>query len=52
MLVREIRVRAAPEPFRTLADLVWQSEHRLRLLVTAAVSSVLLLWLVLVIVTR
>lgn len=52
MLIREVRIRAAPEPFRTLADLVWRSEHRLRLLVTASVSAVLLVWVVLIIATR
>lgn len=47
MLIREIRVRRAPEPFQTLADLVWRDEHRLRLLNAITVSGVLLLWLAL-----
>lgn len=47
MLIREIRVRRAPEPFRTLADLVWRDQHRLRLVNAVAVSGVLLLWLAL-----
>lgn len=47
MLIREVRVRTAPEPFRTLADLVWRAEHRLRILNATVVSAVLLLWLLL-----
>lgn len=45
MLIREVRVRRAPEPFRALADLAWRHEHRLRLLNALAVAAVLLLWL-------
>ncbi|NNF55572.1 MAG: hypothetical protein HKN03_14150, partial [Acidimicrobiales bacterium] len=52
MLVREIRVRTAPEPFRTLADLVWRAEHRIRLLNATVVGAVLLLWLLLFTIVR
>lgn len=45
MLIREVRVRQAPQPFRALADLAWRHEHRLRLLNALAVAAVLLLWL-------
>lgn len=52
MLVREIRVRTAPEPFRTLADLAWRGEHRIRLLNATVVGVVLLLWLLLFTIVR
>ncbi len=47
MLLREVRVRRLPEPFRSLADKAWQTEHRLRIFNAVAVLSVLILWVVL-----
>ncbi len=47
MLMREVRVRRLPEPFRSLADRAWQTEHKLRILNAVAVLGVLILWVLL-----
>ncbi|MFW2382010.1 MAG: tetratricopeptide repeat protein [Acidimicrobiales bacterium] len=52
MLLREIRVRQAPEPFRSLADHAWRTEHRLRVANAAVVLGVLIAWLVVFSITR
>jgi len=52
MLIREVRVRQLSEPFRTLADLAWRDEHRLRILNAVAVMGVLVSWIVVFSITR
>ncbi len=52
MLLREIRVRAVPEPFRSLAAVAWRREHRLRFLNATVVAAVLVLWLIVLTITR
>ena len=47
MLLREVRVRRLPEPFRSLADKAWRDEHKLRILNAVAVMGVLILWVLL-----
>jgi tetratricopeptide (TPR) repeat protein len=46
MLLREIRVRQVPEPFRTLADQAWRTEHKLRIANALVVLVVLTGWVV------
>ncbi len=52
MLLREIRVRQAPEPFRSLADRVWRTEHKLRIVNALSVFGVLIAWVVVFSITR
>jgi tetratricopeptide (TPR) repeat protein len=52
MLLREIRVRRVPEPFRSLADHAWRTEHRLRIANAVVVMVVLIAWVVLFSITR
>ncbi len=52
MLLREIRVRQVPEPFRTLADQAWRTEHKLRVANAVVVLVVLIAWVVVFSITR
>ena len=52
MLLREIRVRAVPEPLRSLAAVAWRREHRLRFLNATVVAAVHVLWLIVLTITR
>ncbi len=47
MLMREVRVRRLSEPFQSLAQREWQSEHKLRIANALAVMGVLILWVLL-----
>ena len=52
MLLREVRVRQVPEPFRSLADHAWRTEHRLRIANAMIVLGVLIAWVVVFSITR